>query len=202
MTDRLQLSEPGQSPEETWYAERAGGALGRRERDAAHKAAVHAGTPTVACFDSLGRPFLTLAHNRFLRDGAVVEERLATRVVTDVEGNQREVVDAEQRSVMCYGYDLLGHRIQQASQEAGERRMLQDITGKPIYLWDSRGHSVRTTYDALRRPADVFLREGDGLEKMIGSTVWRIAAGRRTRQSPRQGPPDLRHCGRRNQRAV
>ncbi len=172
MPDLLQLSEPGKSPEATWYAERAGGALGRRERDAAHKAAVHAGTPTVACFDSLGRPFLTLAHNRFLRDGAVVEERLATRVVTDVEGNQREVVDAKQRSVMRYGYDLLGHRIQQASQEAGERRMLQDVTGKPIYLWDSRGHTIRTTYDALRRTADVFLRDGDGPETMIGSTVY------------------------------
>ncbi|HEY0512627.1 MAG TPA: RHS repeat-associated core domain-containing protein [Thermoanaerobaculia bacterium] len=166
------VPSPAVDSPRTWYGERAGGELGCRERDAARKAAVHAGTPAVAHFDTLGRPFLTIAHNRFLRDGTAVEERLATHVVTDVEGNQREVVDAKQRSVMRYGYDLLGHRIRQASQEAGERRMLQDVTGKPIYLWDSRGHAVRTTYDALRRPVDVFLREGDGPEKVIGRMIY------------------------------
>src|SRR3954452_22183091 len=88
MQDRSKFLLSDKSPEAAWYAERAGGALGKRERDAARKAAVHASTPAVACFDTLGRPFLTVAHNRFLQDGAAVEERLATHVVTDVEGNQ------------------------------------------------------------------------------------------------------------------
>lgn len=173
-----------------WYEERVGGARGRREQDAAEKTAVHAGTPTVAYFDTLGRPFLTVAHNRFVRDGAAVEERLATRVRLDIEGNPREVVDAKGRAVMRYGYDVLGHRIHQASMEAGERWMLDDVAGKPIYLWDSRGHRVRTTYDPLRRPAGAHLREGEGAETLVGRTVYGEelpdAEGRNLRGKPHQ----------------
>ena len=49
----------------TWHAQREGGALGPQEQDAARKAAIHAGSPTVAHADSLGRTFLTVAHNKF-----------------------------------------------------------------------------------------------------------------------------------------
>ena len=53
----------------TWYAQRAGGAMGTEEQAAAVKAAVHAETPSVAHLDSLGRTFLTVAHNRLERSG-------------------------------------------------------------------------------------------------------------------------------------
>ena len=69
---------------------------------------MHAATPSVAHTDSLGRTFLTLAHNRFERSGAIVEENYATRVVLDIEGNQREVIDAKDRVVMRYDYDIAG----------------------------------------------------------------------------------------------
>ena len=46
--------------------------------------------------------------------------------------------------------------------EAGERWTLNDVTGKPIYAWDSRGHQFRTVYDPLRRPTESFLNEGAG----------------------------------------
>jgi hypothetical protein len=75
----------------TWYEARKNGQLGPNEQAAAEKAAVHADTPTVAHADSLGRTFLTIAHNRFERNGALVEEEYPTRVVLDIEGNQREV---------------------------------------------------------------------------------------------------------------
>ena len=52
---------------------------------------------------------------------------------------------------MRYDYDMLGNRIHQASMEAGERWMLNDVAGKPIRAWDSRGHAFRT--DDLRRAA-------------------------------------------------
>ena len=45
---------------------------------------------------------------------------------------------------MRYDYDMLGNRIHQASMEAGERWMLNDVAGKPIRAWDSRGHAFRT----------------------------------------------------------
>jgi RHS repeat-associated protein len=156
----------------TWYASRIGGAMGPDEQAAAQKAAVHADTPAVAFFDTLGRPFLTVAHNRFERNGATVEEHYPTRVEIDIEGNQREIRDALGRAVMRYDYDMLGTRVHQASMEAGERWMLNDVAGKPIYAWDSRSQRFHTSYDPLRRPADTSLSEGPGPELLVGRTVY------------------------------
>ena len=62
------------------------------------------------------------------------------------------------RIVMRYDYDMLGNRIHQLSMEAGARWMLNDVVGKPIRAWDSRGHNFTTTYDALRRPVEQRVR--------------------------------------------
>ena len=156
----------------TWHAQRQTGALGPQEQTAAAKTALHAATPSVAYADSLGRSFLTVAHNRFERNGSIIEEKYPTRVVLDIEGNQREVIDAKDRIVMRYDYDMLGTQIHQASMEAGERWMLNDVAGQPIHAWDSRDHQFRTTYDPLRRPLEVFLREGGGAELLVGRTVY------------------------------
>ncbi|GHO97436.1 hypothetical protein KSF_074840 [Reticulibacter mediterranei] len=142
---------------QTWYTQRQAGAPGTPEQSAATKSAVHADTPTVAYFDTLGRTFLTVAHNKFrYRDtpstDPPVEESYRTRVIPDIEGNQREVIDAKDCVVMRYDYDMLSNRIHQASMEAGERWMLNDVMGKPIRAWDGRGHTFRTEYDPLRRP--------------------------------------------------
>lgn len=155
---------------QTWYAQRQGGALGIQEQTAANQAAVHANTPTVAYFDTLGRPFLTVADNGLDSNGQA--QKYPTRVTLDIEGNQRTVQDAQDRLVMRYDYDLLSNRIHQASMEAGERWSLNEVTGKPLYHWDSRGHTVRTTYDELRRPMQVFMREGGNAELLVGRTIY------------------------------
>jgi RHS repeat-associated protein len=156
----------------TWYAQRQGGARGMDEQDAAAKTAVHSATPSLAHADSLGRTFLTLAHNKFVRNGATVEEKYATRAELDIEGNQREVTDGNDRIVMRYDYNVLGTRVHQASIEAGERWMLNDMAGKPIYAWDSRNHRFRTAHDPLRRPTDAFLSEGGESELLVARTVY------------------------------
>ena len=168
----------------TWYTQRQSGALGPQEQTAARKAAIHAGTPTEAHADSLGRTFLTVAHNKFKYSDTPpadppVEEFHRTRVILDIEGNQRVVRDAivqngdqQGRVVMRYDYDMLGNRIHQASMEAGERWMLNDVAGNPLCAWDSRNHQFRTAYDQLRRPTDSYLREGGGAELRVGRTVY------------------------------
>jgi RHS repeat-associated protein len=148
----------------TWYQKRISEPPGDPERQAAEKTAVHAETPTVAHTDSLGRTCLTIAHNRFERNNALIEEHYSTRVVLDIEGNQREVIDAKDRIVMRYDYDLLGNRIHQASMEAGERWMLNDVSGNLLYAWDSRKYNLRTEYDVLRRPEKSFVQGGDPSE--------------------------------------
>jgi len=161
----------------TWHAQREGGALGPQEQAAARKSAIHAATPTVAHTDSLGRPFLNVAHNKLKYSDTppaapAVEEFYRTRIILDIEGNPREVIDAKDCVVVRYEYDMLGTRIHHASMEAGERWMLDDIAGNPLYAWDSRTHRFRAVYDPLRRPTDSFLREGTGAELLVRRTVY------------------------------
>jgi hypothetical protein len=151
----------------TWYQQRLGGALGTEEKGAAEKAAKHADTPTVAYFDTLGRTFLTVADNGNA-------QKFKTHVELDLEGNQRSVKDALDRIVMRYDYDMLGDRIHQASMEAGDRWMLNNVTGKPMRMWDSREHILRTTYDELQRPTQLFVKIGNNPEFLAEKT---IAAG-------------------------
>ncbi|GAB4560631.1 MAG: hypothetical protein Tsb0020_07470 [Haliangiales bacterium] len=148
----------------TWYEARKDGLLGKLEKSAAAKTAVHARTPTVAHFDGLGRAIVTIAHNRFVRKGETIEEFYATRVQLDIEGNQRAVIDAKDRLVMLYDYDLLANRIHQASMDAGRRWKLGDIGGNPVYGWDSRSHRIRNGYDELRRPRAEYLSTDGGPE--------------------------------------
>ncbi|HEX8110983.1 MAG TPA: SpvB/TcaC N-terminal domain-containing protein [Kofleriaceae bacterium] len=160
----------------TWYERRSGGALGTEERDAADKAAAHADTPAAAHFDAVGRQFLTVAHNRFKRADIVIEEKYRTMSILDIEGNQRAVIDAKDRVVMRYDYDLLSNRIHQASMEAGERWMLGDVLGKPIRVWDSRGFLRRMAYDELHRPTGLYVTENGG-ERLAERTVYGEAQG-------------------------
>ena len=156
----------------TWHARRSGGALGVHEQAAATKAAVHAGTPARGHVDPLGRPLVNVAHNRFDRDGATVDVAHPTRLRLDVEGNERAVIDARDRIVMRREYDMLGRPIHTASMEAGAHWMLSDATAKPVLAWDSRGHTIRTDYDGLRRPTKVHLRIGNGPEVVVLETVY------------------------------
>ncbi|WP_207431338.1 SpvB/TcaC N-terminal domain-containing protein [Sabulibacter ruber] len=119
------------------------------EKKAAIHTLPHADTPAVNFIDSLGRSYLSFAHNGFKPDGAPIY--FATRINLDIEGNQREITDAKDRIVMRYDYDMLGNRVYQASMEAGKRWMLNDVSGKLIRAWDSRGHQFRTEYDSLGR---------------------------------------------------
>ena len=153
---------------QTWHAERVGGDLGPDEGNAALRAEAHADTPTAAHSDVLGRPFLTLGRNRVValdHDLDGMEEDVATRVDLDIEGNERAVRDAIVQSgdqlgrvVMRYAYDMLGTRIHQVSLEAGGRWMLNNVAGKPIRTWDSRGHNRAITYDVLGRPLEQTVR--------------------------------------------
>lgn len=150
----------------TWYDQRINGDLGPAEQEAARKAARHARTPGLAYADSLGRTILSVAHNRVERAGTILNEFYATRSVLDVQGNQRAVIDALGRVIMTYDYDLANTRIHQDSADAGHRWTLDDIGGKPILAFDSRGYAFRREYDALRRPTTLHVRHAEESEKL------------------------------------
>jgi RHS repeat-associated protein len=156
----------------TWYSQRRQGKMGAEEEAAAKKAAVHAGTPALSYFDSLGRTFLTIAQNRFLKEETPVEEDLATRTDLDIEGNQLAITDALNRRIMTYDYDMINARIRQNSVDAGERWNLNDVQAKSLRKWDSRRHEFRYHYDALRRPTGLSVQTGHGEEKLVERLVY------------------------------
>jgi hypothetical protein len=161
---------PAADHQPTWHAARIGGALGAAERDAATKAAAHAATPAVAHLDPLGRPFLTVAHNR--DPLTLAEEHAADRVRLDVEGRTREVTDALSRPVVRNIHAMGSATLRTSGIDTGERRVLPDIAGTPLYRWDDRGHRHRTLVDPLRRPTRLLLRVGPSAEIMVGRTVY------------------------------
>jgi RHS repeat-associated protein len=165
----------------TWHGQRAGGALGPLEQSAAEKSAIHAATPTVAHFDSLGRPFLMIKHNKFQHSNAPqpVEEFYEARIAFDIEGKQLQLRDPviqngdlQGRAVMNYDYNVLGELIHQTSIDAGARWLLNDAASKPLYSWDSKNNRIRTDYDQLRRATGSFLRPGVGNELLVMRTVY------------------------------
>ena len=151
--------------ESGWYAARIGGQLGVDEQRAAQLTEAHADTPAVVHLDTLGRPFLAVADNAALGS-------YETRTRLDVQGNTLAVIDALGRTVMAYDHDLLGQKPHSTSMDAGPRWMLHDVAGTPIYGWNARDHRLRTTFDALRRPTEVFLQEGGGPELLVARTIY------------------------------
>ena len=165
---------------QTWHAQRQGGALGAQEQVAANKGAAHANTPTTVHFDTLGRPFLTIADNGL--ESAQLGQHLlfAIRGELDIEGNQRAVKDErkkpdgtkEQRIVMRYDYDMLGSLIHQASMEAGERWTLNNVARNEIRGWDSRNQTFQTEYDELQRSIRQFVQKAGGAKIPVERLVY------------------------------
>ncbi len=158
----------------TWHEDRKNGQKGLEEQDAAKKASAHANTPSVSYFDSLGRIFVTIANNG--EDG-----KYNTRIEVDIEGNQREVmnvINTLDRKVMVYDYDMLRNRIRQASMDAGQRWTMNNVEVNPIYMWDSRDHIIRSTYDEIQRPTGLLLRKEVDTEELMELTIFGEVQGK------------------------
>lgn len=159
--------------ESQWYIARGspdpqGPAPNDPEQRAAWLAAKHHDTPAVVHLDTLGRPILSIEHNRieqtdqFGNVTGIQDEYYQTRITLDIEGNARDIVDARGNTVMSYGYNILGARVYQNSMDAGERWTLPNAAGNPMRAWASRNHLVTTTYDILQRPLTLHVQGGDG----------------------------------------
>jgi RHS repeat-associated protein len=133
----------------------------RRERTAAEKAARHADTPEVRCFDVMGRTVLSIEHNRDI--GTDADEVHYTRFQVDVEGNLRSVIDARGNVAVRYKHDMLGNQVYQDGMDSGQRWLLANVLGSPLRAWDERNHEFRYAYeDPLHRPTESRVLGGDG----------------------------------------
>ena len=150
---------------------------------AAELVEMHANTPATTFLDSLGREVISVAHNRYEdSQGTVHDDKYVTFTKLDAEGKPLWIRDARNNLVMQYinppvpsdqvadpqtgfvpCYDIAGNLLFQRSMDAGDRWILNDAAGKPMYRWDSRGHMIETKYDELRRPIEVFVSGGDDI---------------------------------------
>ena len=169
-------------PESSWFLDRtnriidsqllAEGKDPGREKEAADKAAKHAHTPNALHLDTLGRPVLSIEHNKNITTDA--DEFYLTKIKLDPEGNLRFVIDARElpengnkgNTVMQYKYDMLGNKVYQNSTDAGQRWLLNNILGNPLCTWDERDHVFRYFYDALHRPIQSIVTGGDGVDPL------------------------------------
>ena len=152
-----------------WYRDRTGtgSVTDAAERNAATLAAKHANTPSVTHLDSLGRAFLVEADNG--PDPANPSAKLIyrTRTELDIEGNQLGITDALGVRTIDQKFDVLGRRIAVTSPDAGKRLTVADVAGKPLRSWDSRGQTLRSTYDVLQRPTHVWVRQRNSADEDV-----------------------------------
>ena len=121
-----------------------------REKIAADSAALHANTPNVVHLDTLGRPVLSVDHNK--NSVTEADEFYHTKIELDCEGNLRTITDARGNTVMQYKYDMLGNLVYQKNSDSGQRWTLYDIQNGPLRTWDERDHEFQYFYDIIHRP--------------------------------------------------
>ena len=165
-------------------------------RQAARQAAVHANTPAVTHLDSLGREVVAISHNRWQRDGELLEEKAVTYSKLDAEGKPLWIEDARGNRVMDYTtppgaeraftpcYDIAGNLLFQHSMDGGDRWLVADATGQPFYAWDRNERVgddgvlaleerlLHTTYDPLRRPLEQRLRLNGGEALVVERLIY------------------------------
>ncbi|WP_272459347.1 RHS repeat-associated core domain-containing protein [Polyangium jinanense] len=154
--------------ESAWYADRQAGASPSppaQEQRAALLAAKHAGTPAALLLDVLGRPVVKVEDN-----GA--SGKYTTTTTLDIEGNPLAVIDARGNTAVTQLFDMLSRPLSQKSIDAGERWTFFDVLGNPIRSWDSRGHVVRSVYDALHRRTELWVQKDAGAEILAEKTSY------------------------------
>ena len=176
----------------SWHDQRSAGTLGATaaerlaNQDAAAKALAHAGTPTVAHADTLGRPCVTVVDEGTV---AGVARRRASRSAMDTHSKPLAIFDALGRRVVEFclreplpgggagfryvaGYDLIGNPLCPTSMDSGQRLTLNDAVGKPLRAWDARGFASRSRYDALHRPTHRYVAPAVGAEQLVERLVY------------------------------
>ena len=161
---------------------------------AATQALTLAETPTRTYLDSLGRPFLTIVHNKFnYSNGDNGEVFIPTRMVFNIIGNPMEIYDGRNSAgrtleqvinglqsvpdllgnqVVNYRYAMNGVQIFQHSMDAGDRWNLVNVANNPIRLWDGMGRTHWTQYDVLQRPTHQWVIDTDGRDVLVERMIY------------------------------
>lgn len=123
---------------------------------AAWLAAKHYETPQVLNLDVLGRMYRTRDDNGSYDGVSPSPLYYDTVYDLDMEGKQRSYTNALSQTT-TFQYDMRtagdggGTLLVTSSPDSGSRTVLIDVSGKPLYAWDARGHFFEYFYDDLQR---------------------------------------------------
>jgi RHS repeat-associated protein len=155
-----------------WYADRGSPdplvepePVNEAERRAAWLAARHANTPSIAHFDSLGRPVAAVADYGGGRTALV-------RTETDLTGRYSRLFDQHQRQVAAGFTGMAGTPIHADGAEKGNRRGFLDVLGKMVRSWDEFNRTFSIEYDPLHRPLSAFVEELGGPKILVNYIVY------------------------------
>jgi RHS repeat-associated protein len=192
------------------------------DQRAAWLAAQHHDTPSLTILDSLGREVVAIAHNRVGAANALVDEQYVTFSKLDAEGKPLWVQDSRGNRVVQYimpplpagvhpfndainlnaqgfapCYDIAGNLLFQHSMDAGDRWMLNDAGGKPMFAWNSRKFITQMTYDGLHRPTASIVTDKEGKtfvaeRTLYGETAFGLA---KTDETARKRAKQTNHLG-------
>ena len=75
----------------------------------------------------------------------------------DIAGRPMKITDAKGREMTTITMGMM-QSFSTHNIDSGTRWVLNDVAGKPIYSWDSRGHEIQYFYDELQRPTEIKLK--------------------------------------------
>ncbi len=158
--DQTSYDQNDTAADTAWHTDRMALSPGDPERRAAEVTIPHHDTPTSTYFDAQGRPVHTVATDGF-------GQTVSTRTILDIQGNVLEVIDGRGNTAETRTYGMLGQALQTQSVDAGDRRMVADVLGAPLRLFDDRGQTFRFEFDELRRVTHEWMQPSTGSEQLL-----------------------------------
>ncbi len=133
----------------TWYELALMG--NRQQKQAAEQTKQHNNTPAIVCMDHRGRTITTIADN-----GS--DDKPETRVILDIEGNERKVIDPRKIENFKHIYDLAGRKLAVLGKDAGLNLMFPNTRGKPVLTWDGNETIAYMKRDELGRQLELWVK--------------------------------------------
>jgi len=117
----------------------------------------HHWTPKSELIDALGRTVKTTEHNAHFNGTA--HDSVVMKYRYDIKGQLLEVTDPLNRVCFTHKYDTAGNNLWTEHLDSGEKKLVVDAQGKPLYSSDAKGAAVYTAYDALHRPTHIWAKD-------------------------------------------
>ncbi|KAM0425896.1 hypothetical protein ACHAPT_008834 [Fusarium lateritium] len=131
----------------------------KQQQQASVKSSAYGVNPTTTHFGCCGLPVKTVQ---------VVEGKVHSHTFYyDFSGNKIRDIDSLGRLCEVSAYDKLDRRVLVQGMDDGDSASIQDVNGSTLISWNSRGVSLRHTYDALRRETGQWMQRGSEAARLI-----------------------------------